>query len=65
MVPQAAGLKICGLIPGAVTPCSHLQNVETGTGAQKAAFATGERGDSRGQSDEGFNLTAVHYVVPR
>ena len=33
-----------GLIPGAVTPCSYLQNVETGTGAQKTAFAISKRG---------------------
>jgi len=65
MVPRAAGLKIRGLIPGAVTSCSHLQNVETGTGAPKAAFAIGELGYSRGQSDQGFNLTTCHYLVPR
>jgi hypothetical protein len=44
MVPRAAGLKIRGLILGAVTPCSYLQNVETGTGAQKAAFAISKQG---------------------
>jgi len=54
-----------GLIPGAVTPCSYLQNVETGTGAQKTAFAISKRGGgvSRVQSDQGFNLTTFHYLV--
>jgi hypothetical protein len=54
MVPRAAGLNIPGLIPGAVTPCSHLQNTQTGTRAQRTAFAIGERGDSRGTKRPGL-----------